>query len=82
MEIFGSVHVWIADEGIANDLLARRGAIYSDRPVIPNLPDNRTSGNYLALLGRTGMPHTSHPELLLIIEQIHGNVNANSPIRS
>lgn len=54
MEIFGSVHVWISDEQIANDLLARRGAMYSDRPVIPNLPDNRTSGNYLALLGRTG----------------------------
>jgi cytochrome P450 len=53
MEIFGSVHVWISDEQIANDLLAKRGVIYSDRPVIPNLPDNRTSGNYLALLGRT-----------------------------
>ena len=54
MEIFGSQHVWISSEKIANDLLAKRGAIYSDRPTIPNLPDNRTSGDYLALLGRTG----------------------------
>jgi hypothetical protein len=54
MEIFGSQHVWISSEEIVNDLLSKRGAIYSDRPVIPNLPDNRTSGDYLALLGRTG----------------------------
>lgn len=54
MEIFGSVHVWISSEKIAHDLLSRRSAIYSDRPVIPNLADNRTSGDYLALLGRTG----------------------------
>ena len=54
MEIFGSIHVWISSEKIAHDLLSRRSAIYSDRPVIPNLADNRTSGDYLALLGRTG----------------------------
>lgn len=53
MEIFGTVHVWISDEKIAHDLLAKRSAIYSDRPVITNLPDNRTSGEYLALLGHT-----------------------------
>ncbi|KAK4097601.1 cytochrome P450 [Parathielavia hyrcaniae] len=53
MEIFGTVHVWISSEQIANDLLSKRASIYSDRPVIPNLPDNRTSGEYLALLGRT-----------------------------
>ncbi|KAL3427534.1 cytochrome p450 [Phlyctema vagabunda] len=52
MEIFGSVHVWISSNQIANDLLADRGTIYSDRPTIPNLPDNRTSGDYLPLLGR------------------------------
>lgn len=54
MEIFGSIHVWISSEQIANDLLAKRGSIYSDRPLIPNLPDNRTSGDYLALLGNNG----------------------------
>jgi cytochrome P450 len=53
MEIFGTVHVWISSERVAHDLLSRRSAIYSDRPLIPNLPDNRTSGDYLALLGRT-----------------------------
>ncbi|KAL1873476.1 hypothetical protein VTK73DRAFT_924 [Phialemonium thermophilum] len=53
MEIFGETHVWISSERIAHDLLSKRSAIYSDRPVIPNLPDNRTSGEYLALLGRT-----------------------------
>ena len=54
MKIFGTVNIWITSEQIAHDLLSRRSLIYSDRPVIPNLPDNRTSGDYLALLGRTG----------------------------
>jgi hypothetical protein len=51
----GTVHVWISSEQVAHDLLAKRATIYSDRPTIPNLPDNRTSGEYLALLGRTGL---------------------------
>ncbi|GAP91097.2 putative cytochrome P450 [Rosellinia necatrix] len=51
MEIFGTVHVWISSERVAHDLLSRRAAIYSDRPQIPNLPDNRTKGDYLALTG-------------------------------
>lgn len=54
MKIFGSVHIWISSEDMAHDLLSKRGALYSDRPIIPNLSDNRTSGDYLALLGRTG----------------------------
>ncbi|KAL2194716.1 cytochrome P450, partial [Corynascus similis CBS 632.67] len=53
MKIFGTVHVWISSETVARDLLSKRSKIYSDRPMIPNLPDNRTSGTYLALLGRT-----------------------------
>ncbi|KAK8124281.1 uncharacterized protein PG998_000040 [Apiospora kogelbergensis] len=52
MEIFGSVHVWISSEAVAHDLLSRRAVIYSDRPMIPNLPNNRTGGEYLALHGR------------------------------
>ncbi|KAK4225066.1 putative cytochrome P450 E-class, group I [Podospora fimiseda] len=52
-EIFGKVHVWISSEKIAHELLAKKASIYSDRPQIPNLPDNRTSGDYLALLGST-----------------------------
>ncbi|KAL8383405.1 hypothetical protein RB595_006926 [Gaeumannomyces hyphopodioides] len=51
MEMFGHVHVWISSEQVVQDLLSRRAAIYSDRPVISNLPDNRTSGDYLALAG-------------------------------
>ncbi|KAK3495247.1 cytochrome P450 [Neurospora hispaniola] len=51
-KMFGVTHVWISSEKIAHDLLSRRANIYSDRPQIPNLPDNRTSGDYLALLGR------------------------------
>lgn len=51
--MFGTVHVWISSEKVAYDLLSKRASIYSDRPTIPNLPDNRTSGDYLALLGRT-----------------------------
>jgi hypothetical protein len=54
MKIFGTTHVWISTEAVAHDLLSKRSTIYSDRPMIPNLPDNRTSGDYLALLGRTG----------------------------
>ncbi|KAB5523139.1 cytochrome P450 [Coniochaeta sp. 2T2.1] len=55
MEIFGTVHVWISSEKIAHDLLSKRAPIYSDRPTIPNLPDNRTSGDYLALMGRNDL---------------------------
>lgn len=53
-EIFGDIHIWISSERIAHDLLSRRASIYSDRPFIPNLPDNRYSGNYLALSGYNG----------------------------
>lgn len=64
IEIFGTVHVWISSEAIAHDLLSKRAAIYSDRPLIPNLPDNRTSGDYLALLGRTGeLPPACFPSI-------------------
>lgn len=60
-EIFGTTHVWISDETIANELIAKKGAIYSDRPLIPNLPDNRFSGAYLTLLGRNGKLLLSPP---------------------
>ncbi|KAK0622425.1 cytochrome P450 [Immersiella caudata] len=52
-KMFGTTHVWISSEQVAHELLSKRAPIYSDRPTIPNLPDNRTSGDYLALLGRT-----------------------------
>jgi hypothetical protein len=60
------MHVWISSEQIAHDLLSRRAGIYSDRPQIPNLPDNRTKGDYLALTGHNGMlaPLAFFPELI------------------
>jgi hypothetical protein len=61
MEIFGTIHVWISSEKIAHDLLSKRAPIYSDRPTIPNLPDNRTSGDYLALMGRNGTSFSRRP---------------------
>ncbi|ETS76797.1 hypothetical protein PFICI_12184 [Pestalotiopsis fici W106-1] len=50
--MFGSIHVWITSEEIAHELLSKRAATYSDRPMIPNLPNNRYAGEYLALHGR------------------------------
>jgi hypothetical protein len=54
MKIFNDVHAWISSEEIPHYLLSKRAALYSDRPTIHNLPDNRTSGDFLALLGSTG----------------------------
>lgn len=52
----GSNHVWVSSEKIAQDLLSKKAAIYSDRPHIPALiDDNRTSAQYLPLLSRNGM---------------------------
>ncbi|KAH8600622.1 cytochrome P450 [Bisporella sp. PMI_857] len=50
-ELFGTTHVWIASEQIAKDLLAKQAAVFSDRPLINNLPINKTGGEYLPLLG-------------------------------
>ena len=75
IEIFGTVHVWISSEKIAHDLLSKRSLIYSDRPVIPNLPDNRTSGEYLTLLGRTGMMRSSRTGMIWV-----KNANEKMPL--
>ncbi|CAI6335753.1 unnamed protein product [Periconia digitata] len=49
----GTNHVWISTDKIAHDLLAKKAAIYSDRPHIPALiDDNRTSAQYLPLLSK------------------------------
>lgn len=53
-ELFGTTHVWISSEQIAKDLLAKQGSIFSDRPLIDNLPINKTGGEYLPLLGENG----------------------------
>lgn len=55
VNLAGSNHVWISSDQIARDLLAKKGAIYSDRPHIPALlSDNRTSAQYLPLLSKNG----------------------------
>jgi len=54
-ELFGTTHVWISSETVAKDLLAKQAAIMSDRPLINNLPINKTGGEYLPLLGENGM---------------------------
>lgn len=58
VNLAGSNHVWISTDEIARDLLAKKGAIYSDRPHIPALiDDNRTSAQYLPLLSKNGMTY-------------------------
>lgn len=55
VNLAGSNHIWISSDHIARDLLAKKGAIYSDRPHIPALlSDNRTSAQYLPLLSKNG----------------------------
>jgi len=55
VNLAGNNHVWISRDDIARDLLAKKGAIYSDRPHIPALiDDNRDSGQYLPLMSRNG----------------------------
>jgi len=54
-ELFGTTHVWITSEEIAKDLLAKQASIFSDRPLINNLPINKTGGEYLPLLGANGV---------------------------
>ena len=47
--------MWISRNSIAQDLLGKRSAIYSDRSLIPALEqDNRTSGQYLPLMNKNG----------------------------
>jgi hypothetical protein len=49
--------VVISDERVANELLGKRAAIYSDRPSVPALKDSKStdgSGEYLPLMGRNG----------------------------
>lgn len=54
-KMLGKNHVWISSEKIANELLSKRGLIYSDRPAIPNIEGTKTRGEYLPLLGYTGL---------------------------
>jgi hypothetical protein len=63
VNLAGSNHVWISSDEISRDLLAKKGAIYSDRPHIPALlSDNRTSAQYLPLLSKNGKPPMNLPQ--------------------
>jgi len=58
-QMLGSVFIIITDEKVAEDLLVKRGKIYSDRPMIQSLFDAKsTNGSmeYLPLMGRNGKP--------------------------
>jgi Cytochrome P450 len=48
--MMGSTHVWISSHDIAVELLAKRGAIYSDRPGIPHMPGTKDGVEYLPFL--------------------------------
>ena len=54
INVFGVNHIWLASDKIAQDLLVKRGNIYSDRPPINNLKDSKTAGEYIPLLGHNG----------------------------
>ena len=58
INVFGVNHIWLASDKVAQDLLVKRGAIYSDRPQIKNVNDSKGSsgvGEYIPLLGHNGM---------------------------
>jgi hypothetical protein len=60
VDLAGTNHVWISRDDISRDLLAKKAAIYSDRPHIPALiDDNRSSGQYLPLMSRNGTSSSS-----------------------
>ncbi|KAL1306467.1 hypothetical protein AAFC00_005165 [Neodothiora populina] len=53
VNLAGQNHVWITRDSVAQDLLGKRAANYSERPHIPSLThDNRVSGHYLPLMSR------------------------------
>jgi cytochrome P450 len=53
VNLAGSNHIVISRDHIAHDLLAKRSAIMSDRPLIPGLQyDNRDTGHYLPLMSK------------------------------
>lgn len=57
----GQTFVIISDEQIAEELLVKRGHIYSGRPQIRALFNHKQGVGYVALMDRTGMlsPHSA-----------------------
>lgn len=64
----GQTFVIISDEKIAEELLIKRGHIYSGRPQIRALVNHKQGIGYLALMDRTGVSF-----FFLIRDQLHGN---------
>lgn len=55
VNLAGQNHVWITRDNVAQDILGKRAANFSERPFIPSLQaDNRNSGHYLPLMSRNG----------------------------
>lgn len=75
----GQKFVIISDETIAEELLVKRGHIYSGRPQIRALINHKQGINYLALMDRTGKVPSHSPQLAkrLTSRQTPGPSNAN-----
>ena len=95
VNVFGVNHIWLASDKIAQDLLVKRGSIYSDRPPINNLKDSKTAGEYIPLLGHNGewnqenlfcipnfSPCDRRSNRLTPCRQRHGAANGNSSTNS
>ena len=52
--LFGIKHIRLNSEQMAQDLLAKRGAHYSNRAPTPNIPGSKTDAEYLPLLDNNG----------------------------
>lgn len=58
--MLGQHFIIISDEKIAEELLVKRGHIYSGRPQIRALFDHKTGPGYVALMDRHGMDHLAY----------------------
>jgi hypothetical protein len=59
--LFGTKHVRINSEKMCQELLAKRGAIYSNRAPTPNIPGTKTDAEYLPLIDNNEN-FTRHPK--------------------
>lgn len=77
----GQPFVIISNEEIAEDVLLKRGNIYSGRPQIRALFNHKQSNGYMALMDRTGESHQLIPSRslckILISTQTTGPSNEN-----
>jgi hypothetical protein len=55
LTICGEMHIWVGDAQISYDLLCKKAAIYSSRPMVPAVPGSDSQGQYLPLLEHGGM---------------------------